>query len=95
MFLFVLIRHLSGEIVTAWNDLDEDEDSSEGKKDSKARREQLVSLVKSIVPSQVRQSFSFAFVNPSRHRPYPYLFDTDAPPRRGRGRRPADGDGAP
>ena len=51
---FVPIRHLSGEIVTAWNDLDEDEDSSEGKKDSKARREQLVSLVKSIVPSQVR-----------------------------------------
>ena len=64
MFLFVLIRHLSGEIVTAWNDLDEDEDSSEGKKDSKARREQLVSLVKSIVPSQVRHSPSFCFREP-------------------------------
>ena len=47
------IRHLSGEIVSVWGELD-DEDGGKEDEAAKAKKEQLVAMVKSIVPSQMR-----------------------------------------
>ncbi len=45
------IRHLSGEIVTIWNELDE---SLEDEAAVTAKRDELMTLVKAIVPSQMK-----------------------------------------
>ncbi len=47
------VRHLSGEIVAAFKELDESEEDDETTTSS-ARREQLLSLVKAIAPAQMR-----------------------------------------